>query len=51
MKLTNGHFQQDTATAYTTRKSIHYLEEFFSNRLISVELWPSRSPDLTFFLV
>jgi myosin-crossreactive antigen len=47
VELTNGYFQQNLATTHTTRTIKHYSEELFSNRLISVALWPSQSPDLT----
>jgi hypothetical protein len=53
IELTNGYYQQDSATAHTARATINYLEEFFPGRLISSGLWPSRSPDMTpldFFL-
>jgi hypothetical protein len=38
VELTNDHFQQDSARAHTATTTIHYLEEFFPSRLISVEL-------------
>jgi hypothetical protein len=38
VELTNSHFQQDSARAHTATTTIHYLEEFFPSRLISVEL-------------
>lgn len=53
IELTSGYFQQDSATAHTAQITINYLHQFFPDRLISVGLWPSRSPDLTpldFFL-
>ena len=42
-----GWFQQDGATAQTAHSSLRFLEETFSNRIISRGLWPARSPDLT----
>lgn len=52
-ELQRGYFQQDGATAHTTRGNLTYLAEFFEDRVISRDLWPPRSPDLTppdFFL-
>lgn len=43
-ELLHGYFQQDNATAHTTRESIAYLSEFFDNRIVN---FPPRSPDLT----
>ena len=46
-------FQQDGATAHSTRESIIFLQDFFGERLIIRPLWPARSSDLTppdFFL-
>jgi len=49
-------FQQDGATAHTSKAAISLLQENFNNRVISKEasvVWPPRSPDLTvpdFFL-
>ncbi|XP_011049237.1 PREDICTED: uncharacterized protein LOC105142985 [Acromyrmex echinatior] len=49
-------FQQDGATAHTSRASMAVLREHFPERLISIRgdlEWPARSPDLTpcdFFL-
>jgi hypothetical protein len=48
-ELQFGYFQQDGATAHTTRANLAYLERFYVDRIISRELnpeWP-RSPDLT----
>ena len=42
-----GFFQQDGATAHTSRLSINRLREVFGERLISRNIWPPRSPDLT----
>jgi hypothetical protein len=53
VELTNGYFQQNLVTAHTTGTIKNYSEELFTNRLMSVALWPSQSPDLTpldFFL-
>ena len=49
-------FQQDGATAHTSRRSLSVLREMFPGHLISLRGdigWPARSPDLTpcdFFL-
>ena len=46
-------FQQDGATCHTSNDTMTMLREFFDDRLISNNLWPPRSPDLTspdFFL-
>lgn len=46
-------FQQDGATCHTSNETMDMLEAFFGDRLISKNLWPPRSPDLTipdFFL-
>lgn len=40
-------FQQDGATAHTSHTTMNALEEFFGNRIISKNLWPPRSPDLS----
>ncbi|QQP53887.1 Transposable element Tc3 transposase [Caligus rogercresseyi] len=43
-------FQQDGATAHTSRASMAVLREHFSERLISIRgdlEWPARSPDLS----
>jgi hypothetical protein len=51
-----GYFQQDGATAHSTRTTITMLGKFFDNRLIcrnTENIWPPRSCDLTpadFFL-
>jgi hypothetical protein len=52
-ELTEGYFQQDGATCHTSNASMTEIETYFSDRLISKNLWPPRSPDLTpphFFL-
>lgn len=46
-ELNYGYFQQDGATAHTARETIAYLQQFYDNRIISKDLWPPRSPDLT----
>jgi len=56
MDLGDIWFQQDGATAHTSKASITVLREHFPGRLISLRgdlEWPARSPDLTpcdFFL-
>ena len=52
-ELTNGYYQQDGATCYTSNASMREIESFFKDRIITKNLWPPRSPDLTpadFFL-
>jgi len=52
-KLRNGYFQQDGATCHTWNESMAEIESFFDDRIISKDLWPPRSPDLSppdFFL-
>jgi hypothetical protein len=55
-ELVYGYFQQDGATAHTTRATIDFLAEFYDNRIISRNTpnnWSRRSCELTpcdFFL-
>jgi hypothetical protein len=47
------YFQQDGATCHTSNASMRVIESYFCDRLISKNMWPPRSPDLTppdFFL-
>jgi hypothetical protein len=47
------YFQQDSTMFYTSNASMRENESYFGNQLISKNLWPTRSPDLTppdFFL-
>lgn len=49
-ELEQGYFQQDGARAHTARETLHYLREFFDDRIISIGSepeFPPRSPDLT----
>lgn len=46
-ELERGYFQQDGAPPHVAHDTLRYLEEFFGDRLISRDRWPSRSPDLT----
>lgn len=39
--------KQDNATVHNSNRSMKFLEEIFGGRIISQELWSSRSPDLT----
>jgi hypothetical protein len=39
--------QQDGATSHTANSTIKMLKQFFDDRIISKNLWPPRSPDLT----
>jgi hypothetical protein len=43
----NCWFQQNGATAYTGNLTMQMLSEFFGSRIISQNLWPPRSPDLS----
>jgi hypothetical protein len=40
-------FQPDSATAHTADDSVVALEGLFGDNIISLGLWPARSPDLT----
>ena len=47
-ELTTGYYQQDGATWHTSNASMREIESFFfKDRIISKNLWPPRSPDLT----
>ncbi|KAJ4446929.1 hypothetical protein ANN_13630 [Periplaneta americana] len=53
VELSQGYFQQDGATCHTLNESMELIASFFDDRIISRNLWPPRSPDLTtpdFFL-
>ncbi|KAJ4444011.1 hypothetical protein ANN_05800 [Periplaneta americana] len=53
VELSQGYFQQDGATCHTSNESMELTASFFDDRIISRNLWPPRSPDLTmpdFFL-
>ena len=39
---------QDGATCHSSNETMHFLREFFGERIISKGLWPPRSPDLSF---
>jgi hypothetical protein len=39
--------QQDGATSHTANSTMEKLKQFFDDRIISKNLWPPRSPDLT----
>jgi hypothetical protein len=45
--LTEGYFQQDGATCHTFNESMMLINSFFMGRVISKNLWPPRSPDLS----
>jgi len=52
-ELTAGNYQQDGATCHISNASMREIESFFKDRIISKNIWPPRSPDLTpadFFL-
>ncbi len=38
---------QDNARSYVSTNTMSFLREFFNERLISTNLWPSHSPDLS----
>jgi hypothetical protein len=40
-------FQQDVSTAHTANNSMKLLNEIFGERVVSRNVWPPRSPDLT----
>ena len=40
-------FQQDSATAHTARATMTAFRKVFGELVISRDLWPPRSPDLT----
>ncbi len=47
------YFQQDGARTHMSEKNMEFLCKFFNDRLVSIRLWPPRSPKLTplfFFL-
>jgi hypothetical protein len=46
-EITYSWFQQDGATAHTANNSMKLLNEIFGEHVISRNLWPPRSPDLT----
>jgi hypothetical protein len=47
-KTRHGYFQQDSATAHTTRNSMQHLEDVFDDeQIISQGLWLPHSPDLS----
>jgi hypothetical protein len=39
--------QQDGATSHTANPTMEKLKQFFDDRVMSTNLWPPRSPDLT----
>jgi hypothetical protein len=39
--------QQDGAASHTANSTMEMLKRFFDDRIISKNLWPPRSPDLT----
>jgi hypothetical protein len=41
-----GWFQQDSATAHTTRIYMQALSDVFGDRIVSSGIWPAHSPDL-----
>jgi hypothetical protein len=47
IELRQGYFQQDGATCHTSNASMALIQSFFDDWIISKNLWPPRSPDLT----
>jgi hypothetical protein len=45
--MAGGHFQQDGAIAHTACVSMTLLRDLFGDRIISKDIRPPRSPDLT----
>jgi hypothetical protein len=45
--MASGHFQQDGASAHTARVSMTLLRDLFGDRIISKDIRPPQSPDLT----
>jgi hypothetical protein len=39
--------QQNGASSHTANSTMEMLKQFFDDRIISKNLWPPRSPDLT----
>ena len=46
-ELESGYFQQDGATAHTTRENLRYLEEFYGDRIISLRANPEWPPPIS----
>ena len=46
-ELRDGYFQQDNAPPHVTLNTLSYIREFYDDRVISKDLYPARSPDLT----
>lgn len=46
-ELHEGYFQQDGARPHTAQRTLNYLAQFYDDRVISKDLWPPRSCDLT----
>ena len=42
-----SYFQQDNATVHSANESMREMHHIFAYRIISKELWPAHSPDLT----
>ena len=47
VELTQGYFQQDSATCHMSNMSMELIESFFPDRVISKKTWPPKSPELT----
>ncbi|WP_370716200.1 hypothetical protein [Sphingomonas sp. IW22] len=46
-EISSGYYQQDNARPHVSNLSLSRIHEIFEDRLISKNLWPPRSPDLT----
>jgi hypothetical protein len=46
-EINNAWFQQDSTPAHTAGQSMTLLSEIFGDRVISEDLWPPRSSDLS----
>jgi hypothetical protein len=46
-EIAHGYFQQDSATAHTARVSMTLLHDVFGDRIISKDIWPPWSSNLT----
>jgi hypothetical protein len=45
--INNARFQQDGATAHIAEQLTALLSDIFGDRVMSKDLWPPRSPDLS----
>jgi len=47
VELNKGYVHQGGATYHQSRESIAIIQVFFKDRVISTDLWPLRSPDVS----